>query len=163
MTDGQISFYSTTDEGKDSLNVPEGAVIISKRDEEKRLADLYAVLDGQRYQLKPSYKYDEIQGIEEKINESIEGAALKALLKYFYVDIQNVDDETVITFKANSDDGLFVSSNGELVTVSELNDGIENGTFLVGERPISIGGLKSAAYTESEDYSPMAVSTWTDL
>ena len=38
MADGQISFYSTAD--VDSLNVPEGAVIISKRDEEKSLADL---------------------------------------------------------------------------------------------------------------------------
>lgn len=64
---------------------------------------------------------------------------------------------------ANEGDDSPVSSEGNFVTANELNDGIENGTFLVGNRAVSIGGLKSAAYTESEDYSPMAVSTWTDL
>lgn len=60
---------------------------------------------------------------------------------------------------ANEGDDSPVSSEGNFVTANELNDGIENGTFLVGNRAVSIGGLKSAAYTESEDYSPMAVST----
>lgn len=56
-----------------------------------------------------------------------------------------------------------VSNDGDLVTLNELQDGIENGTFRVGDRSISIGGLKSAAYTESEEYTPMPVSIWSDL
>ena len=38
MADGQISFYSTED--INNLNVPDGAIIISKRDAENYLADL---------------------------------------------------------------------------------------------------------------------------
>lgn len=84
MADGQISFYSTAD--VDSLNVPEGAVIISKRDEEKYLADLFAMLGGKRYQVKPSYDWDEIENtpdIEEYVNQWANAAGLKLLLKYF--------------------------------------------------------------------------------
>ena len=55
MTEGQISFYST-DDVDNFNNVSDGAVIFSKRDEEARLADLFAFFDGgNRYQVKPSY------------------------------------------------------------------------------------------------------------
>jgi hypothetical protein len=56
-----------------------------------------------------------------------------------------------------------VSSNGDFVTLNEIQNGVENGTFLVGDRPISIYGLKSAAYTESDEYTPMPVSIWSNL
>lgn len=54
MAEEQISFYSTND--IDNLNLANGAVVFTKRDEEQKLADLYAVFDGERYKVKPSYK-----------------------------------------------------------------------------------------------------------
>lgn len=45
-------------------------------------------------------------------------------------------------------------SGGSSVNLDAIQPGNENGTFLVGNRSVSIKGLKSAAYTESERYIP---------
>ena len=108
MADGQISFYSTAD--VDNLNVPEGAVIISKRDEEKHLADLFAMLGGDRYQLKPSYDWDEIENtpnIEEYVDQQVTAAGLKILSRYFSIDYTSAEDssdgEVELKIYANED------------------------------------------------------------
>ena len=55
----------------------------------------------------------------------------------------------------------------EILTTSALldliNEGTEDGTFLVGDKEIEIHGLDTAAYTPVETYTPMEVSIWTDL
>lgn len=49
---------------------------------------------------------------------------------------------------------VFATSNGDFIRAAEINDGEIDGTFLVGDRAINIGGLDTAAYTPSGSYIP---------
>lgn len=102
MADGQIRFYYTND--VNSLDASDGAVIISKRDEEKQLADIFANLDGRRYQVKPLYNWEEIQerpDIEAYIDEHMHEGIEKVLAKYFIIERSMVNGELQLDIYAN--------------------------------------------------------------
>lgn len=117
MTEGQISFYST-DDVDNFNNVSDGAVIFSKRDEEARLADLFAFFDGgNRYQVKPSYSWDEITDtpdISTLVSEEVETTLGRILLDYFYIERSETEDgEIELKIFPNEEDGPIIDETDD--------------------------------------------------
>lgn len=167
MADGQISFFHLNSADASSFS-KEGAIIVSKRDEENRYADMYIDVDNKRWTIKPSYSWDdEVQEqVESVIDELLKRKAQELLLKYLRIKRTNNDDGITLDIWTMSGDDV-VTRDGELLTTSELveliTEGTENGTIAVDDNLVKVHGLDTAAYTPTEAYTPMDVSEWVSL
>ena len=165
----QIGFYFRNTSENNSLSMKNGQVVISPINPEDPsnlvAANMHVQWEGKTYQVKPSYNWNEILGLidgsalEEYINNKIQSVAFQ------YLNIQKQDN--TLNISVGNSEGNVPSggesggdSGGDSVNLDAIQSGNENGTFLVGNRPVFITGLESAAYTESESYIP---SNWTDL
>ncbi len=128
--------------------------------------------DGKTYVLLPEYNWAGIKDdfindndITNKIKELAEAAVETNLnvswLNYLDVERKDINGNTTLNFRLREGTPI-VDENGLPVTTASITSGTENGTFLVNDTPIRIAGLGSAAYTESDDYTQMSVSHWTD-
>ena len=82
-------------------------------------------------------------------------------LNHLAVEKSEDDDSITLTFKYRDDETL-VDESGIPLTTASITSGVEDGTFLVNDTPIKIAGLKSAAYSEADEFTPMSVSYWSD-
>ena len=157
MTD-KITFYLNNSNN----SIPKGSVVISENNNlvnNPKFASLYARLDNAIYKIGPNYT-EEIKNLileNEEVKTAIGTQILSIIGDLGLLSVTKIQDEENPKLNFKIAEGLpqiITDNNNISLTTTQLQDGIENGTFIAGNKTIKIGSLKSMAYEDADDYIP---------
>lgn len=156
MTD-KITFYLNNSNN----SIPNGSVVISENNnlvDNPTFASLYAKLDDITYKISPDYA-EEIKNLilkNEEVKTAIGTQILSIIGDLGLLSVTKTQDEEDPKLNFKIAEGLpqAITDDNISLTTTQLQDGIEKGTFIAGNKTIKIGGLKSMAYEDADDYIP---------
>lgn len=155
MTD-KITFYLNNSNNSAPDN---GSVVISENDnlvDDPTPASLYATLDDITYKIGPNYT-EEIKDLilkDKEVQNAIGTQILNIVGDLGLLSVTKTQDEEGPKLNFKIAEGLpqAITDDNISLTTTQLQDGIEEGTFIAGNKTIKIGGLKSMAYKDADDY-----------
>ena len=157
MTD-KITFYLNN---SNNSALDNGSVVISENNlvDNPKFANLYAKLDDITYKIGPNYT-EEIKDLileDKEVQNAIGTQILNIVGNLGLLSVTKTQDEEDPKLNFKIAEGLpqTITDNDNIsLTTTQLQDGIEKGTFIAGNKTIKIGGLKSMAYEYADDYIP---------
>ena len=158
MTD-KITFYLNNSNNSDLDN---GSFVIYENDnlvDDPTPASLYATLDDITYKIGPNYT-EEIKDLilkDKEVQNAIGTQILNIVGNLGLLNVIKTQDEEDPKLNFKIAEGLpqTITDNDNIsLTTTQLQDGVEEGTFIAGNKTIKIGGLKSMAYEDADDYIP---------